>query len=155
MDQSVVEQAWPVALKAMAEGRFEAFGLAKREQIIGSPMSVGNTLVKATKSILRYRHVLANDLATLDDPGVFDLLAIGLTNLERPSLPLEQFATLAEFEKFPNLSELYVCLDEPFRRIAKFRNSTRAKNFRDSCTAKIPGEEPYYQYPIRSTHSSG
>ena len=108
-----------------------------------------------TESILRYRHVLANDLATLDDPGVFDLLAIGLTNLERPSLPLEQFATLAEFEKFPNLSELYVCLDEPFRRIAKFRNSTRAKNFRDSCIAKIPGEEPYYQYPIRSTHSSG
>ena len=131
IDQTVVEQAWPVALKAMAEGRLEAFGLAKRDQIIGSPVSVGNTLVKATESILRYRHVLANDLATLDDPGVFDLLAIGLTNLERPSLPLEQFATLAEFEKFPNLSELYVCLDEPFRRIAKFRNSTTAKNFRN------------------------
>jgi hypothetical protein len=131
IDQTVVEQAWPVALKAMAEGRLEALGLAKREQIIGSPVSVGNTLVKATESILRYRHVLANDLATLDDPGVFDLLAIGLTNLERPSLPLEQFATLAEFEKFPNLSELYGCLDEPFRRIAKFRNSTVAKNFRN------------------------
>jgi hypothetical protein len=44
---------------------------------------------------------------------------------------LEQFATLAEFEKFPNLRELFGSLDDPFRRIAKFRHSTTAKNFRN------------------------
>jgi hypothetical protein len=131
MDQTIAEQAWPIAAKAMADGALEAFGLAKRDTIIGSPVPDGNILTKATESILRYRHVLANDLATLDDPGVFDLLAMGLTNLERPTLLLEQFATLAEFEKFPNLGELYDSLDDPFRHIAKFRYSTTAKNFRN------------------------
>jgi hypothetical protein len=131
IDQTVVEQAWPVAVKAMADGALETFGLAKRDNIIGSPVPDGNILTKATESILRYRHVLANDLVTLDDPGVFDLLAMGLTNLERPTLPLEQFATLAEFEKFPNLRELYDSLDAPFRRIAQFRHSATAKHFRN------------------------
>jgi hypothetical protein len=131
IDQALTEQAWPVASQAMADGTLETFGLTKRDSIIGSPVSDGNILLKATQSILRYRHVLANDLATLDDPDVFDLFAMGLTNLERPTLPLEQFATLAKFEKFPNLGELYDVLDDPFRRIATFRNSTTAKNFRD------------------------
>lgn len=94
-------------------------------------MPDGNILTKATESILRYRHVLANDLATVDDPGVFDLLAMVLTKFERPALPLEQFATLAEFEKFPNLQEVFDSLDDPFRRIARFRHSTTAKNFRN------------------------
>jgi hypothetical protein len=69
-------------------------------------------------------------MATLDDPGVFDLLALGLTNLERPTRPLGQFATLAEYERFPNLRDLYDSFDDPFRRIAKFRHSATAKNFR-------------------------
>jgi hypothetical protein len=131
IDQTIVEQAWPVAVKAMADGALEPFGLAKRSDIIGSPVPDGSILTKVTESILRYRHVLANDMATLDDPGVFDLLAIGLQNLERPTLPLEKFATLAEFEKFPNLRELYDSIDDPFRRIARFRHSTTAKNFRN------------------------
>jgi hypothetical protein len=131
IDQTVVEQAWPVAVKAMADGALQAFGVAKRDDIIGSPVPDGEILTKATESILRYRHVLANDLATLDDPGVFDLLAMGLTNLERPTRPLEQFATLAEFENFPNLRELFDSLDDPFRRIAKFRHSATARNFRN------------------------
>jgi hypothetical protein len=134
IDQALTEQAWPVASQAMADGTLETFGLTKRDNIIGSPVPDGNILLKATESILRYRHVLANDLATLDDPGVFDLFAMGLTNLERPTLPLEQFATLAKFEKFPNLGELYDALDDPFRRIATFRNTATAKNFRNWLT---------------------
>src|SRR5262249_36635340 len=70
MDQAVADQAWPVAIKAMAEGALQPFGLSKRDDIIGSSVSDGEVLLKATESILRYRHVLANDLATLDDPGV-------------------------------------------------------------------------------------
>ena len=82
IDHSLVEQAWPVAVKAMTDGALEPFGLTKRDDIIGSPVPDGSILTKATESILRYRHVLANGLVTLDDPGVFDLLALGLTNLE-------------------------------------------------------------------------
>jgi hypothetical protein len=48
---------------------------------------------------------------------------------------LEQFATIAKFEKFPNLRELFDSLDDPFRRAAKFRHSTTAKNFRDWLSA--------------------
>ncbi len=103
IDQAVTEEAWPVAGRAMADGALEAFGLIKRESIIGSPTTDAKILGDATEAIIRYRHVLANDLATLDDPGVFDLFAMGLTNLERPMRPLEQFATLAEFEGFPDL----------------------------------------------------
>jgi hypothetical protein len=130
IDQKLVEQAWPIAIKALAEGALEPFGFIKRENIIGSPQYDGAMLIQATESILRYRHVLANSLATLDDPGVFDLLALGLTNLERPTLRLEQFATIAEFEKFPSLGELYNSFDDPFRRIAKFRHSAPSINFR-------------------------
>jgi len=65
IDQTVVEQAWPVAVKAMADGALESFGLAKRDDIIGSPVPDGSILTKATESMLRYRHILANDLATL------------------------------------------------------------------------------------------
>ena len=134
VDQALTEQAWPVASQAMADGTLETFGLTKRNSIIGSPTPDGAVLLKATESILRYRHVLANDLATLDDPGVFDLFAMGLANLERSTLPLEKFATLAEFENFPNLRELYDSLDDPFRRIATFRHSTTAKSFRNWLT---------------------
>jgi hypothetical protein len=134
IDQALTEQAWPVASQAMADGTLETFGLVKRDNIIGSPVPDGNILLKATEAILRYRHVLANDLATLDDPGVFDLFAMGVANLQRSTLPLEQFATLAEFEKFPDLAGLYDALDDPFRRIATFRNSTTAKNFRNWLT---------------------
>jgi hypothetical protein len=130
IDQTAVEQAWPVATKAMTEGALEPLGVTRRDDIVGAPVPDGNILFKVTESILRYRHVLANDMATLDDPGVFDLLALGLTNLERPTRPLGQFATLAEFERFPNLRELYDSLDDPFRRIAKFRDSPTARNFR-------------------------
>jgi hypothetical protein len=51
-------EAWPVATKAMADGALEPFGLARREDIIGSPVPDGNIPTKATESILRYRHVL-------------------------------------------------------------------------------------------------
>jgi hypothetical protein len=134
IDQALTDQAWPIAVQAMAEGTLETFGLAKRDTIIGSPVSDGNILLKTTEAILRYRHVLANDLATLDDPGVFDLFAMGVANLQRPALPLEQFATFAQFERFPDLGGLYDTLDDPFRRIATFRNSTTAKNFRNWLT---------------------
>jgi hypothetical protein len=131
VDQAVVERAWPVATELMADGALESVGLARKSDIIGSPLDDGRILVKAADAILRYGHVLANDLTTLDDPDVFDLLAMGLTRLERPTLPLERFATLAEFEEFPNLRELFDSLDEPFRHIATFRQSATARHFRN------------------------
>jgi hypothetical protein len=130
LDPGIGEQAWPVAFQAMTEGSLETFGLSKRSSILESSVADGSVLLGATESIIKYRHVLANDLATFDDPGVYDLFAMALAGLERPTLRLEQFGTIAEYAQFPNLRELYDTLDDPFRRIATFRNSTTAQNFR-------------------------
>ena len=93
------------------------------------------------KSILRYRHVLTNDLATFDDPGVFDLIATGLTQLQHSTSPAKTFATLADYEKFPNLRDLYDTVEHPFRRIAAFRNSATSQAFRAWLPTLKPGSD--------------
>jgi hypothetical protein len=130
LDPVIGEEAWPAAFRAMTEGSLASLGLSKRSSIIESPVADGQILLAATESIIKYRHVLANDLATFDDPGVYDLFAMAFAGLERPAIRIDQFATIAEYAQFPNLGELYETLDEPFRRIAAFRNSTTSRNFR-------------------------
>jgi hypothetical protein len=127
---AIGEEAWPVAFRAMAEGSLEDFGISKRSSILESPVNDGNALLGVTESIIKYRYILANDLAAFDDPGVYDLFAMALTRLDRPTLRLDQFGIIAEYENFPNLGELYATIENPFQRIAKFRNSTISRTFR-------------------------
>jgi hypothetical protein len=114
IDQTAVEQAWPVAIKAMTEGALEPLGVARRDDIIGAPVPDGDILYKVAESILRYRHVLANDMSTLDDPGVFDLLALGLTNLERPT------GRWANSQRLLNLRDFLTCASSTIHSMTRF-----------------------------------
>ena len=73
---------------------------------------------------------MSQGMTTLFDTGVFDLFSTGLDRLRHTSHAFERFATLAEYERFPDLTTLFFEIESPFARAAKFRDTYRAREFR-------------------------
>jgi hypothetical protein len=130
LDARLGEEAWTSVIRAAAEGSLVDLGVEQKSDFIGTPLHEGMKLSEACGSLLAYQHILANNLSCFDDVSVFDLFARGLSDLENSTLPIKQFGTIAKFEKFPNLRDLYDEIDAPFRRATKFRMSNHACNFR-------------------------
>jgi hypothetical protein len=98
---------------------------------VGLSASEGELLLKAAQSLMNYRYVMANGMASQNSEGVFDFLQIGLRNLKERHSPVEKYAVIAQFEKFPNLRNLFGEMDRPFSRIARFRQTQTARRFRE------------------------
>jgi hypothetical protein len=130
LDARLGEEAWTSVIKAAAEGSLVDLGIEQKSDFIGTPVHESMKLPEACASLLAYQHILVNNLSCFDDISVFDLFARGLSDLENSTLPIKQFGTIAKFEQFPNLRDLYDEIDAPFRRATKFRMSNDACNFR-------------------------
>jgi hypothetical protein len=131
LDQKLSGDAWVIANKALKEGALEHRGLKPELEIIGASLKDGQELLSAAESILKYRYILSKGMTCLNDEGVYDLFETGINNLQHAKRPLERFSTIAEFEKFPNLRSLYGEVEDPFRHLAKFRDTYRARKFRE------------------------
>jgi hypothetical protein len=131
LDQNLPADAWVIADKALKEGAFEHRWLSSEFEIVGAPLKQGQELLSAAESILKYRYVLSKGMTSFNDEGVYDLFEIGINNLQHAKSPVERFSTIAEFEKFPSLRSLYGELENPFRQAARFRQTSRARRFRE------------------------
>jgi hypothetical protein len=131
IDPRLPDSAWKITEDALKAGELADLGLPATETSIGLPASEGELLVRAAESLMHYRYVMQNGMVCQNSAGVFDLLRIGLHNLQQRHNPVGKFATLAQFERFPNLRRLSEEIEHPFRRIARFRRTHTAKRFRE------------------------
>lgn len=131
LDEKLPETAWQVAEKALSAGELESMGLTRRETIIGSTTKDGQTFTNATESILAYRYVLENDMASQNDHGLFSVFGVGAKNLSETDSLLAKYAVISEFEKFPNLRSLYGEVEKPFGVASQFRSTHTARKFRE------------------------
>jgi hypothetical protein len=142
LDKKLSESAWKIAEDALKAGDLEHLGLPRREQSVGLPLSEGETLQRAAVSLVHSRYFLANGMTSQNDAGIFDFLDIGVENLRNAKSPIEKYTIISEFERFPNLRALFGEIENPFQRIARFRQSRNAKKFREwLSTASDPGSK--------------
>jgi hypothetical protein len=118
-------------LKALKEGCLEYNGLPARDTIIGASFEDGQTFAEAVNALLRYRYILINDMTSPYDEGIYNLFMMGVENLERQRQIARKFSTIAEFENFPTLKALFGEMEQPFHRAARFRQTYRARKFRE------------------------
>jgi hypothetical protein len=131
LDEKLPETAWQVAEKALAGGELEEMSLGQRPTILGSTTQDGVIFTKAADSILSYRYVLENGMASQNDPGLVEIFGLGVKRLKATNSRAAKYAIVSEYEKFPNLRTMYGKLDDPFRVVSSFRSTYTARRFRE------------------------
>jgi hypothetical protein len=130
LDPVLPDSAWKIAHKALAEGSLQHVGLEPRESPVGLPLHSGQALLRSAEALLKCRYVLTEGIISSGDEAIFDLFTIGVNNLRTKNKTFENFSTIAEYEKFPNLRALFGSVEAPFDRAAKFRSTHTAQEFR-------------------------
>jgi hypothetical protein len=132
LDEGLPAAAWQTLEHALKNGALEHIGLTAEEPPIGLPVQKGKVLGEAVDSLLYYKYILSNGMASYGNEAVFSLFnfdADASENTKRS--PTEKFATIAEFENFPDLRSLFTEIETPFESIARFRGSHTATKFRE------------------------
>jgi hypothetical protein len=137
LDEKLPETAWKVAELALIGGELESMGLASRETILGSTTKDGSLFTEAAESILSYRFVLENGMASHNDPGLFKIFGVGAQNLRASTSLAARYTVISDYEKFPNLRTLYGKIDKPFQIASTFRSTHTAKRFREWLSESI------------------